>query len=57
MKRALAMLVLPASILPVFLTGPALLRAPEGLWRQISADVRGAPGPSASHQHGVGGRR
>ncbi len=36
------MLVLPLSIVPVFLTGPSLLRAPERLWRQLSADVRPA---------------
>jgi hypothetical protein len=48
------MLVLPASILPVFLTGPSLLRAPERLWRQLSADVRPVHGAgSAQSQRGI----
>jgi len=39
-KRALAIMLLPASILPVPLLGPTLLRAPRRLWRQVSADVQ-----------------
>jgi hypothetical protein len=40
LARALAMALLPASIVPVLLAGPALVRAPHTLWRQISADVQ-----------------
>jgi hypothetical protein len=40
LRRALAMLLLPASILPVLLAGPALVRAPETLGRQLWADVQ-----------------
>jgi len=39
-KRALAMLLLPASIIPVPLLGPTLLRAPHRLWRQASAEIQ-----------------
>lgn len=38
-KRVLAMLVLPASLLPVTLLGPGLLRAPRKLARQAWAGV------------------
>jgi len=40
LARTLAMALLPASILPVLLTGPALVRAPRTLWRQAWADVQ-----------------
>jgi hypothetical protein len=39
LRRALAMLLLPASIVPVLFLGPTLFRAPQRLWRQSSADV------------------
>ena len=39
LRRGLAMLLLPASIVPVLFLGPTLLRAPQRLWRQASADV------------------
>ncbi len=38
-KHALAMLVLPASLLPVLLLGPGLLHAPRKLARQTWAGV------------------
>jgi hypothetical protein len=38
-KRVLAMLVLPASLLPVVLLGPGLLHAPRKLARQTFAGV------------------
>ncbi len=38
-KRGLAILLLPASIIPVFFLGPSLLRAPRHLWRMTYADV------------------
>ena len=38
-KRAMAILLLPASIIPVVLIGPSLLRAPRHLWRMTYADV------------------
>jgi hypothetical protein len=38
--RVLARLLLPASILPVLLFGPALVRAPETLARQVWSDVQ-----------------
>ena len=38
-KRALAILLLPASIIPVVFLGPSLLRAPRHLWRMTYADV------------------
>ncbi len=40
LKRALAIALLPASILPVPLLGPTLLRAPHKLWRQTSAEIQ-----------------
>jgi hypothetical protein len=40
LRRALAIALLPASILPVVLFGPALLRAPEKLWREARAEVQ-----------------
>jgi hypothetical protein len=48
-KRALAMALLPASMLPVLLAGPALLRAPHTLWRQAWADVQRLQGGTRSH--------
>jgi len=39
-ERAAAMALLPASILPVLLLGPGLLRAPEKLWRETRAEVQ-----------------
>ncbi len=39
LKRIAAMLVLPASLLPVVLLGPGVLRAPRKLIRQAAADV------------------
>jgi hypothetical protein len=39
LKRGLAMLLLPASIVPVVFLGPSLLRAPRRLWRMTYADV------------------
>ncbi len=38
-KRALAMLLLPASIIPVIFLGPSLLRAPRHLYGMTAADV------------------
>jgi len=38
-RRILTMLVLPASLLPVLLLGPGMLRAPRKLARQAWADV------------------
>jgi hypothetical protein len=38
--RALAMLLLPASIVPVLVFGPQLVRAPEKLWREDRAAVQ-----------------
>lgn len=38
-KRALAMLLLPASIIPVFFLGPTLLRAPRHLYAMSAADI------------------
>jgi len=40
LQRGLAIALLPASILPVLLFGPALLRAPEKLWREARAEVQ-----------------
>jgi hypothetical protein len=39
-KRGLAILLLPASIIPLPFLGPTLLRAPHRLYRQASADVQ-----------------
>jgi hypothetical protein len=39
LARALAMALLPASMGPVLLAGPALVRAPQALVRQAWADV------------------
>lgn len=51
LARALAMVLLPASILPVLLAGPALLRAPRTLWRQTWADVQRMQAGSTTHSH------
>jgi hypothetical protein len=53
LTRALAMVLLPASIVPVLLAGPALLRAPRTLWRQTWADVQRMQAGSATHSHKV----
>jgi len=39
-RRAFAQALLPASILPVLVLGPGIARAPEKLWRELSADVQ-----------------
>lgn len=62
-RRWIAMLVLPASILPVLFLGPTLLRAPHKLWREAGAELQrlqekrdghsGAPAPSRASQVGV----
>jgi hypothetical protein len=49
-RRALAMALLPASMLPVLLGGPALLRAPHTLWRQAWADVQRLQASAHSHE-------
>lgn len=48
LRRALAVALLPASILPVVLFGPALLRAPEKLWREARAEVQRLQAPRPS---------
>ena len=48
--RWLAVLVLPASIVPVLFLGPTLLRAPHRLWRQAGAEIQRLEGPS-HHGH------
>ncbi len=40
LRRACAIALLPASILPVVLLGPGLARAPEKLWREAHAEVQ-----------------
>jgi hypothetical protein len=45
LERVLARALLPASIMPVVLFGPALLRAPEKLWREARAEVQRLQGP------------
>lgn len=59
-RRALAILVLPASILPLLVLGPAMLRAPEGLVRKAaapgSAPAAGADERRAPHS-GAGVRQ
>jgi hypothetical protein len=50
-RRWAAMLVLPASILPVVFLGPTLLRAPHKLWRQASAELQRLEAPG--HARGV----
>ncbi len=52
--RALAMLLLPASIVPVLVFGPQLVRAPEKLWREDRAAVQRlgeSRRPAARHKH------
>jgi hypothetical protein len=52
LKRVLAQALLPASILPVLLLGPGLVRAPQTLWRRVSAEVRRLDAPGgASGRH------
>jgi hypothetical protein len=55
LQRALAIVLLPASILPVVLFGPALLRAPEKLWREARAEVQRLQEPA--HAPRAGERR
>jgi|GEM_PF-4796783 hypothetical protein len=43
------MLVLPASIVPVFFLGPTLLRSPERLERQVAAEVQRLQEPAVRH--------
>jgi hypothetical protein len=38
--RAIALLLVPAAIVPVLLLGPGLLRAPQRLYRQARAEVQ-----------------
>jgi hypothetical protein len=45
LRRALAVALLPLSILPVVLFGRALLRAPEKLWREAQAEVQRLQAP------------
>jgi len=49
LRRALAILVLPASIVPVFFIGPTLLRSPERLARQASAAIQRLEGLPMRH--------
>jgi hypothetical protein len=48
LRRALAVALLPLSILPVVLFGHALLRAPEKLWREAQAEVQRLEAPPHS---------
>jgi hypothetical protein len=49
LRRALAMLVLPASIVPVIFLGPTLLRSPQHLIRQAVAEVQRLEGLPVRH--------
>jgi len=54
-RRGLAQALLPASILPVLLLGPGLVRSPERLFRQASAELqrltdRGGGGGTVHHR-------
>jgi hypothetical protein len=54
-RRGLAQALLPASILPVLVLGPGLVRSPERLFRQVSAEVqrltdRGGGGGTVHHR-------
>jgi len=49
LARALAMALLPASMVPVLLAGPALVRAPRTLLRQAWADVQRMQAGTHSH--------
>jgi hypothetical protein len=64
LRRALAVALLPLSILPVVLFGPALLRAPQKLWREAQAEVqrlqaapRSPAVKQAARQAAVAGKR
>jgi hypothetical protein len=46
----MAMVLLPASMVPVLLAGPALVRAPRTLWRQAWADVQRMQAGTHSHE-------
>ena len=50
LTRGLAMALVPASMLPVLLAGPALLRAPRTLWRQAWADVQRMQAGTHAHK-------
>lgn len=50
LTRGLAMALVPASMLPVLLAGPALLRAPRTLWRQAWADVQRMQAGTPTHK-------
>ena len=50
LARALAMVLLPASMVPVLLAGPALVRAPRTLVRQAWADVQRMQAGTHSHK-------
>ncbi len=57
-RRGLAQVLLPASILPVIVLGPGLVRSPETLWRRVSAEVQrlsegGGGGRAAHHRRGA----
>jgi len=47
LRRGLAMLLLPASIVPVLFLGPALLRAPGRLSRQAASEIQRLAAPAA----------
>jgi hypothetical protein len=51
LARGLAILVLPASIIPVLLCGPTLLRAPHRLLRQVEAAVQRMEADHSSAAH------
>jgi len=58
MRRGFAQALLPASILPVLVLGPGLVRSPETLWRHVSAEVQrlsegGGGGGAAHHRRGA----
>jgi len=57
-RPGLAKALLPASILPVLVLGPGLVRSPETLWRHVSAEVQrlsegGGGGGAAHHRRGA----
>jgi len=57
LRRALAMLLLPASILPVALLGPALLHAPHQLLHEAATDIHQLAGHSRSREPRSKGER
>jgi hypothetical protein len=57
LQRGLAQALLPASILPVLVFGPGLIRAPQRLWQKASAEVRRLEAPvraRGARRHGPG---